>query len=148
MNSIFLLLISVVFFASASVVGRVEAAENDPSTFGQNSPQYTGTRLIQASLNIFGGTAYCGSTLEVYPGYTGYLTMYLQRKSSGSWINVTSWSGSTASLIAVSLAESYSNLISGTTYRVQAIGRVYQNGTFVEEVSATSPERTRKVKNH
>jgi len=143
MNSIFLLFISVVIFASASVVGQVEAAENDSSAFGQNSPQYTGTRYIQASLNIFGGTAYCGSTLEVYPGYTGYLTMYLQRKSSGSWINVTSWSGSTSSLNKVSLAESYANLITGTTYRVHAVGRVYQNGIFVEQVSATSPERTR-----
>ena len=143
MNSIFLLFISVVFFASASVVGRVEAAENDPSTFGQNSPQYTGTRLIQASLNIFGGTAYCGSTLEVYPDYSGYLTMYLQSNSSGSWSNLTSWSGSTSSLNKVSLVESYANLIIGTTYRVQAVGRVYQNGIFVEQVSATSPERTR-----
>ncbi len=148
MNSLVLLFILVFFIASALVAGQVETAVNDPILLRQIAPQYTGTRSIQASLNIFGGTAYCGSTLEVYPGYTGYLTMYLQRKSSGSWINVTSWSGSTASLIAVSLAESYSNLISGTTYRVQAIGRVYQNGTFVEEVSATSPERTRKVKNH
>jgi hypothetical protein len=65
--------------------------------------------------------------------------MYLQRKSSGSWINVTSWSGSTSSLNKVSLAESYANLITGTTYRVHAVGRVYQNGIFVEQVSATSP---------
>ena len=143
MNSIFLLFISVVIFASASVVGQVEAAENNPSTFGQNTPQYTGTRYIQASLNIFGGTAYCGSTLEVYPGFSGYLTMYLQSNSSGSWSNLTSWSGSTSSLNKGSLVESYANLITGTTYRVQAVGRVYQNGIFVEQVSATSPERTR-----
>ena len=143
MNSIFLLFISVVIFASASVVGQVEAAENNPSTFGQNTPQYTGTRYIQASLNIFGGTAYCGSTLEVYPGYNGYLTMYLQKKTSGSWSTVTSWSGSTAGSNGVSLDEFYANLIVGTTYRVRAVGMIYQNGTFVEQVSAISPEQTR-----
>jgi len=143
MNSIVLLFISVVFIISSSGAGRVEAAGVGSSFLGQNAPQYTGTRLIQASLNIFGGTAYCGSTLEVYPGYTGYLTMYLQSKSSGSWSNVTSWSGSTSSLNGVSLAKSYNNLISGTTYRVHAIGTVYRNRILVEQVTATSPERTR-----
>lgn len=143
MTLLFLLFISVVFAVSTEVVGQVEASEHDQPLLGQYTPQYTGTRLIQASLNIFGGTAYCSSTLEVFPGYTGYLTMYLQKKSLGSWSNVASWSGSTSNLNAVSLAESYSNLISETTYRVYAIGSVYRNGTFVEEVSATSPERTR-----
>lgn len=45
--------------------------------------------------------------------------------------------------IGVSLDEFYANLIVGTTYRVRAVGMVYQNGVFVETVSATSPERTR-----
>jgi len=142
-NSIVLLIISAVFIVSAFIAVHVEASECCQPILGQYTPQYTGTRWIQASLDLPSSIAFCGSTLEVYPGYTGYLTMYLQRKSSGSWINVTSWSGSTSSLNKVSLAESYANLITGTTYRVQAVGRVYQNGIFVEQVSATSPERTR-----
>ena len=43
----------------------------------------------------------------------------------------------------VSLDEFYANLIVGTTYRVRAVGMIYQNGTFVEQVSAISPEQTR-----
>ncbi len=143
-NSILLLFISAVFIVSTFLIaGEAEASVEYQPLLEQYFPRYTGTRLIQASLDLPGSIAYCGSTLEVYPGFSGYLTMYLQRKSSGSWINVTSWSGSTSSLNKVSLAESYANLITGTTYRVQAVGRVYQNGIFVEQVSATSPERTR-----
>jgi|GEM_PF-2569899 len=142
-NSIVLLIISAVFIVSAFIAVHVEASECCQPILGQYTPQYTGTRWIQASLDLPSSIAFCGSTLEVYPGFSGYLTMYLQSNSSGSWINVTSWSGSTSSLNKVSLAESYANLITGTTYRVQAVGRVYQNGIFVEQVSATSPERTR-----
>jgi len=87
--------------------------------------------------------AFCGSTLEVYPGYNGYLTMYLQKKTSGSWSNVTSWSGNTSNSYYVSLDEVYGNLTVGTTYRVRAVGTIDQNGTFVEQASAISPEQTR-----
>jgi len=69
--------------------------------------------------------------------------MYLQKKTSGSWSTVTSWSGSTAGSNGVSLDEFYANLIVGTTYRVRAVGMIYQNGTFVEQVSAISPEQKR-----
>jgi len=143
-NSILLLFISAVFIVSTFLIaGEAEASVEYQPLLEQYFPRYTGTRLIQASLDLPGSIAYCGSTLEVYPGYNGYLTMYLQKKTSGSWSNVTSWSGSTAGSIGVSLDEFYANLIVGTTYRVRAVGMVYQNGVFVETVSATSPERTR-----
>ena len=108
------------------------------------TPLYIGTYQIRASLKIMGGIAYCGSSLEVYSGYQGYLTMYLQRKSSnGSWINVKSWSGSASESTRVTLSEAYTNLVVGTTYRVHAVGNEYQDGSFVERVSVTSPERIR-----
>ena len=134
---------AVIIISGFLIAEQVEASDDYQTLIVQNTPQYTGTRYIQASLSIFGGTAYCGSTLEVFPGYKGYLTMYLQKKSSGSWSNVTSWSGSTSNLLGISLNEIYSNLTLGTTYRVHAIGMIYQNGVFVETVSVTSPERTR-----
>ncbi len=134
---------AVIIISGFLIAEQVEASDDYQTLIVQNTPQYTGTRYIQASLSIFGGTASCGSTLEVFPGYKGYLTMYLQKKSSGSWSNVTSWSGSTSNLLGISLNEIYSNLTLGTTYRVHAIGMIYQNGVFVETVSVTSPERTR-----
>ena len=142
-NSIVLLIISAVFIVSAFIAVHVEASECCQPILGHYTPQYTGTRWIQASLDLPSSIAFCGSTLEVYPGYNGYLTMYLQKKTSGSWSTVTSWSGSTAGSNGVSLDEFYANLIVGTTYRVRAVGMIYQNGTFVEQVSAISPEQTR-----
>ena len=132
-----------VLLTSFTGVGYANRAADGEYPFGHNIPLYIGTSQILASLNIISGSAYCGSTLEVYSGYDGNLTMYLQRKSSnGYWITVTSWSGSTSGSNGVSLSKLYSNLISGATYRVHAVGQIYRNGNYIEQVSVTSPERT------
>ena len=133
-DSLLILFITVIIIAFAATSGQAEARKDGQTHPEENMPQYTGTRLIQASLDLIGGRAYCGSTLEVYPGYIGYLTMYLQKKTSGSWSNVTSWSGNTSNSYDVSLDEVYGKLTVGTTYRVRAVGMVYQNEVFVEQV--------------
>ena len=142
-DSLLILFITVIIIAFAATSGQAEASKDGHPHPEENMPQYTGTRLIQASLDLISGRAYCDSTLEVYPGYNGYLTMYLQKKTSGLWSNVTSWSGNTSNSYYVSLDEVYGNLTVGTTYRVRAVGTIDQNGTFVEQVSAISPEQTR-----
>ena len=51
-NSIVLLIISAVFIISAFIAVHVEASECCQPILGQYTPQYTGTRWIQASLDL------------------------------------------------------------------------------------------------
>lgn len=117
---------------------------DDGEVTNQYTPLYIGTSRITASLSMTAhGTANCYSSVVLYSGYDANLTMYLQRKTSyGSWITVTSWSGSGSGASGVTLSKTYNNLITGTTYRVYAVAYVYQNGNYIERVSVSSQELT------
>lgn len=127
----------------AGVVFAQKSIDEGSSNNGY-APTYIGTARITADINLYSsGYAICSSSVSLYTGYDANLTMRLQRKTSyGSWITVTSWSGSGSGSSGVSLSKIYSSLSSGTTYRVYSVAYVYQNGSYIEAVSVASQEST------
>lgn len=96
------------------------------------SSESTGINSSDATLRISGSTATCQGVLELKSNYTASCTMTLQRKKSGEWTKVTSWSSS-GSIVK------YTSVTSGKTYRVRFHGSVKNSkGTTVDTFTAYS----------
>ena len=90
-----------------------------------------------AVISISGGKAQAiGNAASIPDGYTVSTSVILQKKSGGSWIKVTSSSGSNEACAS-------STATKGVTYRAYATCKLYNSeGDFVDSISATSASKT------
>ena len=122
--------------AALSPAYAVGIAEDTPQ--GVIEPRYTGLDQLLTSLSISsGGTASCLGKATLYPGYTGDLTVVLQKSTNGEdWTEVETWDLSgTGSLF---LSESIS-VSRGYQYQVVTSVDVFTSGgSFVEDSEVAS----------
>ncbi|MGI6215276.1 MAG: hypothetical protein ACOYIT_05310 [Christensenellales bacterium] len=99
---------------------------------------YNHIMLIKADLSIAEGKAACNSTLRPEPGYTGYLSMKLQKKNGTKWNSIANWSAKGSAGEIVSLSKSYT-VNKGATYRVHIYAVIYdKSGNIIESSNANS----------
>ena len=108
-------LLTVVLLLSQCIV-RAESfstSENKPLP-----SRYQAIAQISASLKITGNTAKCISFVALKSGYSGTLTVTLQRKNGNSWLYVNSWTENVPTGGVKSIIKTQSLSIHGT-YRVK-----------------------------
>lgn len=88
--------------------------------------RYSYISTINATLRIHGNTASATGIIVPSSSYaTDISVMLQQQQSDGSWVTITSWSGSNAS--GYSEAGGSTTVITGYTYRTYVIGHVYDS---------------------
>ncbi len=102
---------------------------------GGIQPYYLNTARISAGLRIEGNTAYSLAEVVAKKECSVKVTMILQRKENGSWVNKISWTSSSTSGVK-SMSYPYT-LFERGSYRV----KVYAN-VGGEEVTCTSVTKT------
>lgn len=99
---------------------------NNNETAETGERAYTGYTSAKASMRISGSTAICAGNLVLKSKYTASCTLTLQKKVSGEWTKVASWSSSGTT------SQSHS-VTSGKTYRAKFHGSVKNSsGNTVE----------------
>ncbi len=123
---------TVSYAAEKSNEPHVDVTEG---TEGGVQPYYLNTANIAAGLRIDGNTAYCLAEVVAKKECSVKVTMILQRKENGSWVNKISWTSSSTSGVK-SMSYPYT-LFERGSYRV----KVYAN-VGGEEVTCTSVTKT------
>ena len=97
----------------------IVCAEN--LSISENEPlpsRYQAIAQISAALKITGNTAKCIGDIALKNGYSGTLTVTLQRKNGNSWVYVASWTGSVPTGGSKTIVGTKSLSVHGT-YRVK-----------------------------
>ena len=106
--------------------------EREPIT----GERYSYTNTISSRIGVSGKTATCKSIIVAVSSVTKIVvTQKLQKKVSGEWTNVKTWSKTFNSFTAT-YTNSKDSLSSGT-YRTRTVAKVYKNSNY-ESVSANS----------
>lgn len=98
--------------------------------------KYSYVSIVNSSITKNGNTATCKSTIIAVSSVTKIvITQKLQKKVSGEWTNVKTWSKTFNSSTAT-YTNSKGSLSSGT-YRTRTVAKVYKNSNY-ETVSVNS----------
>lgn len=138
-------IISIILIMASLMFGSVPAlaASKEPATAGVVSPQFIGIALISANISIDSlGCATCtGKVVPSSSTYTSYLTVSLQKYSSGSWTTIKRWTASNTGFSGVNLSGSY--YVSSGMYREASTATIYSSsGTLVDSATAYSSTKT------
>lgn len=131
------MMVAISLFSASTVPGF--AAKTDPSE-STIMPFYAYTDSVAVSLKISSsGRATAKVEVAGYPTMTThiYITMYLERKESGKWVTIESWSDNVES-DSLTLEESVV-VQSGYSYRVRTSCYSY-SGTEHEHITKCSQE--------
>ena len=130
------LLSLVCLTAALSPASAVNVAEDTPQEVIE--PRYTGLVQLLTSLDISpSGTASCMGKATIRSGYTGDLTVILQRSTDGrNWNNVATWTASGSGSVVISRSIT---VVSGYQYQVvSSIDISTNSGSFVEDSEIAS----------
>jgi hypothetical protein len=129
----FLALVMCIVLCASSIVGAY-AVESENS-------RITGGKNLSASVVINSdGKALCSSSAIVSSGYTGTLTMNLQRSTDEkTWTTIHTWTASGSGALTL---DKYRYVTSGYSYRVKATFSTYSGGSLVGTATANSPVQT------
>lgn len=121
------------------------AVESDSySSDSMMTPNYTYIWQMSAGLKISSaGKAHCSGSVDISDdSFHAELTITLQKKSNGTWVNVKSWSDSETGKSALIIEEDY--YVANGTYRVTTTAKIYNStGTkLLESEPFSSQERT------
>ena len=109
-----LLLIAIMLLTQTTVSAETFETQDTESL----PSRYQAIALISAALKISGSTAKCVGDITLKSGYSGTLTVTLQRKNGNSWFYVNSWSGNVPTGGSKRIVGTQSLSIHGT-YRVK-----------------------------
>lgn len=129
--------IAAAALVSTCIIGGSAApafAYNDTATQVETTiePRYTGVSRSGCRLSISSKNAVCSGVATLKSGFSSKLTLTLQKKSSGKWSTVQTWSGSGSSIRK-------SCKVSSGTYRAVLTAKIYNSsGKYVETATATS----------
>lgn len=117
-----LILVAVLVIITASAASVYAVAPGE-----ELHPNYDNAINANATISVSNGTASLKGTLTGKPGVTKIkCTLTLQKKDSGTWGNVESWS---KEVNATSISFTKTRSISHGTYRTKAKFKVYKGGT-------------------
>jgi hypothetical protein len=86
------------------------------------------------------GKADCYSSAIVSSGYTGSLTVRLQRSTDKkTWTTIYTWTASGSGTLSI---DKYRYVVSGYSYRVNATFSTYSGGNLVGTATASTPVQT------
>ena len=127
------LLAVILAMMSVSVFGVYALDEERESREGE---KYAYTSIVNSNITKSGKTATCKSTIIAVSSVTKIVvTQKLQKKVSGKWTNVKTWSKTFNSFTAT-----YTNIkgsLSSGAYRTRTIAKVYKNSNY-ESISTNS----------
>lgn len=130
-STIFLIVMLLLILQSVNFYASEDDTRDDDVIL-----RYEYVSYINSTLKIISKTATCKSIITGRSGVTKIIvTQKLQKKVSGEWTNVKTWS-KTANTSATSFTNSKSSLSSGT-YRTRTVAKVYKNSNY-ETVSKNS----------
>jgi len=109
----FLLAVMLLLTQCIVCAENLSTSENEPLP-----SRYQAIAQISAALKITGNTAKCIGDIALKSGYSGTLTVTLQRKNGNSWVYVASWTGSVPTGGSKTIVGTKSLSIHGT-YRVK-----------------------------
>lgn len=125
-------------------VPALAVESNSYSSSSMMTPNYTYIWQMSAGLKISSaGKAHCSGNVVVSDdSFHAELTITLQKKSNGTWVNVKSWSDSETGKSDLIIEEDY--YVANGTYRVTTTAKIYNpTGTkLLESESFSSQERT------
>ena len=123
----------IALFAMANPVFAIQARANVSPENEIITPFWTNTASAQANISASNLTLKPSVYILAYNSSTSITgTLYLEKKSGSSWVNVTSWSISGKGSLTAS--KSYTG-VAGTTYRARVVVSV--GGESVECASAS-----------
>ena len=128
----------VLFVMTLAIISTsfVNVYANDDEREPIAGVRYSYTNTISSRIGVSGKTATCKSIIVAVSSVTKIVvTQKLQKKVSGEWTNVKTWSKTFNSFTAT-YTNSKSSLSSGT-YRTRTVAKVYKNSNY-ETVSANS----------
>lgn len=112
----------------------IVCAENLNSSEDEPLPsRYQAIAQISASLKISGNSAKCSGFVALKSGYSGTLTVTLQRKNGNTWAYVNSWTG---------------NVPTGGLKRVVGTQTLSIHGTYRVKVSFASSVENETLYSH
>lgn len=114
----FLLTVVLLFTQCIACAESLGASGDEPLP-----SRYQAIAQISASLKISGNSAKCSGFVALKSGYSGTLTVTLQRKNGNSWVYVNSWTG---------------NVPTGGLKRVAGTQTLSIHGTYRVKVSFAS----------
>ena len=122
-----LLFVAALALALLFVPGNVQIVSASADNPAPEMPAYTYVDDVTPSLSISKGTAAAKVVVRDRNGDTTRITctMTLQKYSGGSWINVKSWTKTTASN---TLTISGTKSVNKGRYRVKAVVKAYKGG--------------------
>ena len=109
----FLLAVMLLLTQCIVCAENLSTSENEPLP-----SRYQAIAQISAAIKITGNTAKCIGDIALKNGYSGTLTVTLQRKNGNSWVYVDSWTGSVPTGGSKTIVGTKSLSIHGT-YRVK-----------------------------
>lgn len=137
MKKLLSLALILVISLSASIISVSAETTNDDYGI---MPYYAYTTTLNSDLSISSKTATCKSVIVGSPGVTKIVvTQKLQKKVSGEWTNVKTWT-KTYTTATASFTNTKSSLSAGT-YRTRTVAKIY-NGSAYETVSGNSTSKT------
>ena len=126
MRKLLSILLSVLFIVAAMAPGVCLAIAEESDESSENPTRYSLTTSITASLSISGGKAHvAGRVTAKYPSANCSITVQLQKKISGTWYAVKTWTNSGTHGIS---AGGNVSVTSGS-YRTCVLGTVTYNGS-------------------
>ena len=128
----------VLFVMTLAIISTsfVNVYANDDEREPIAGERYSYTNTISSRIGVSGKTATCKSIIVAVSSVTKIVvTQKLQKKVSGEWTNVKTWSKTFNSFTAT-YTNSKGSLSSGT-YRTRTVAKVYKNSNY-ETVSANS----------
>lgn len=133
-------MLGTIVLAGALASGSMSALAYDNGTESGNfdiiEPCYVGIDDVYTRMSISGGKATCVGVVTTESKHTVSCTLTLQRKKSGSWIDVQSWSSKG------NISQS-SSVTSGKTYRAKFHGVVKNSkGTKVDSFTKYTGSKT------
>lgn len=121
----FLLTVMLLLTQCIVCAENLSTSENEPLP-----SRYQAIAQISAAIKITGNTAKCIGDIALKNGYSGTLTVTLQRKNGNSWVYVDSWTGSVPTCGSKTIVGTKSLSIHGT-YRVKvSFASIVENETL------------------
>lgn len=117
-HKVFPLILIAIMLLTQTTVTTVSAEALEMQDIEPLPSRYQAIALISAALKITGNTAKCVGEVLLKSGYSGTLTVTLQRQSGNSWVYVTSWTASVPTGGSKKIVGTKSLSIHGT-YRVK-----------------------------
>ena len=109
----FLLTVMLLLTQCIVCAENLSTSENEPLP-----SRYQAIAQISAAIKLTGNTAKCIGDIALKNGYSGTLTVTLQRKNGNSWVYVASWTGSVPTGGSKTIVGTKSLSVHGT-YRVK-----------------------------